>query len=125
MAFQQQQPPPPGATATMYPPSYAAHVGQGSYGPVIAALAVIAVLGIIACVAGRLCSGGRIAGLRGYDFEGWIERKCGSSIGVRVSLPPPPSAEGRSGGGAGSSSAAEAPPEARHSPENQAETAPS
>ncbi|PKA61592.1 hypothetical protein AXF42_Ash018205 [Apostasia shenzhenica] len=82
----QQQPisPPPPEAAGGYPTHYASHRGRGSIGPVIGVLAVIAVLGIIAGLVGRLCSGRRVFGLRQYDVEGWIERKCASCIDGRI-----------------------------------------
>ncbi|KAG1363680.1 hypothetical protein COCNU_11G005070 [Cocos nucifera] len=81
---QQQQSPPPPVYEVVSRSS-----GGGSYGPVIGVIAVIAVLGVIAGIVGRLCSGRRIFGY-GYDFEGWIERKCASCIDGRVELRPPP-----------------------------------
>ncbi|XP_044508862.1 uncharacterized protein LOC123227797 [Mangifera indica] len=71
-----QQPPPMVVTQQ----EYTTHSGHGSFGPVIAVLAVITILGVIAGMIGRLCSGRRVMGRREYDFESWVERKCSSCL---------------------------------------------
>ncbi|XP_028102058.1 uncharacterized protein LOC114301300 [Camellia sinensis] len=87
-SIEPQQPPPP-PPIEVIEQAYTAHSGHGSIGPVIAVLAVITILGAIAVVIGRLCSGRRIMGHGQYDFEGWVEAKCGSCINGRVDPPPP------------------------------------
>lgn len=84
----QQQPPPPPLEVTQQ--AYTSQPGHGSIGPVIGVLAVITILGAIAVMIGRLCSGRRIMGHGQYDFEGWVEAKCGSCIDGRVDPPTPP-----------------------------------
>ncbi|KAF7142888.1 hypothetical protein RHSIM_Rhsim05G0080600 [Rhododendron simsii] len=84
----QQQPPPPPMEVTQQ--AYTSQSGHGSIGPVIGVLAVITILGAIAVMIGRLCSGRRIMGHGQYDFEGWVEAKCGSCIDGRVDPPTPP-----------------------------------
>ncbi|XP_058215273.1 uncharacterized protein LOC131326496 [Rhododendron vialii] len=85
---QQQPPPPPPLEVTQQ--AYTSQSGHGSIGPVIGVLAVITILGAIAVMIGRLCSGRRIMGHGQYDFEGWVEAKCGSCIDGRVDPPTPP-----------------------------------
>lgn len=85
---QQQLPPPPPLEVTQQ--AYTSQSGHGSIGPVIGVLAVITILGAIAVMIGRLCSGRRIMGHGQYDFEGWVEAKCGSCIDGRVDPPTPP-----------------------------------
>lgn len=88
---QQQPPPPPPPPMEVTHQSYnASQSGHGSIGPVIGVLAVITILGAIAVMIGRLCSGRRIMGHGQYDFEGWVEAKCGSCIDGRVDPPPRP-----------------------------------
>ncbi|KAI8554412.1 hypothetical protein RHMOL_Rhmol05G0096900 [Rhododendron molle] len=84
----QQQPPPPPVEVTQQ--AYTSQSGHGSIGPVIGVLAVITILGAIAVMIGRLCSGRRIMDHGQYDFEGWVEAKCGSCIDGRVDPPTPP-----------------------------------
>ncbi|XP_022896783.1 uncharacterized protein LOC111410592 [Olea europaea var. sylvestris] len=60
--------------------AYTAHSGHGSVGPVIGVLAMITVLVALSVMIGRLCSGRRIMGHQGYDFERWVEIKCSSCI---------------------------------------------
>lgn len=83
--YSQQLPAPPFQAV-----AYTAHSGHGSVGPVIGVLAVITILASMAVMIGRLCSGRRIMGRGMYDFEGWVESKCGACIDGRVDPPPPP-----------------------------------
>jgi len=61
--------------------------GRGSYGPVIAMLAVVAVLAAAALAVGRLCFGRRALGQSGgggRDLEAWVERTCGPCVGAAM-----------------------------------------
>ena len=62
--------------------------GRGSYGPVIAMLAVVAVLAAAALAVGRLCFGrralGQPGGGGGRDLEAWVERTCGPCVGAAM-----------------------------------------
>ncbi|XP_057495438.1 uncharacterized protein LOC130780468 [Actinidia eriantha] len=104
------EPPPPPLEVTQQ--AYTTHSGHGSIGPVIGVLAVITILGAIAVMIGRLCSGRRILGHGHYNFEGWVENKCGSCIDGRVDPPPRPPPLPAATERASSSSAVDAPPAA-------------
>ncbi|CAI9770010.1 unnamed protein product [Fraxinus pennsylvanica] len=69
--------------------AYTDRSGHGSVGPVIGVLAVITVLGALSVMIGRLCSGRRIMGHQGYDFERWVEIKCSSCIDGSFNPHPP------------------------------------
>ena len=64
------------ASSPLQPPP----MQKGAVGPVIGVLVVITILGAIAVMIGRLCSGRGIRGHARYDFEKWIDTKCGSCI---------------------------------------------
>lgn len=64
--------------------------GHKSIKQLVGVLAEIIILGAIVVMIGRLCLGRRIMGHGQYDFEGWLEDKCGSNIDGRVEPPPHP-----------------------------------
>lgn len=83
---------------------------RGSYGPVIAMLAVVAVLAAAALAVGRLCFGrraalGQRAAAGGHDLEAWVERTCGPCVGVAM-----PTQDKDDGGGSGAAVAVVAAP---------------
>ncbi|CAL4953336.1 unnamed protein product [Urochloa decumbens] len=108
-AFMPPAPPVPTPPALTVPVAYGYGVGgtaegatgtRGSYGPVVAMLAVVAVLAAAALAVGRLCFGRRALGQPGggHDLEAWVERTCGHCVGAAAK-------EEESGGGAGSGAA--------------------
>ncbi|CAL4972765.1 unnamed protein product [Urochloa decumbens] len=114
-AFMPPAPPAPTPPALTVPVAYGYGIGgtpqgaveRGSYGPVIAMLAVVAVLAAAALAVGRLCFGRRALGGQpggGHDLEAWVERTCGHCVGAAAK-------EEESGGGGGSGAAAPPPPE--------------
>ncbi|KAL2477227.1 uncharacterized protein Fot_46241 [Forsythia ovata] len=106
------QPPPMAVMAQQA--AYTAHSGHGSVGPVIGVLAVITILGALSVMIGRLCSGRRIMGHQGYDFERWVETKCSSCIDGSFNPHPPPRtvAEHRVSSSSGAAAPLETPEEA-------------
>lgn len=88
-----EQPPAPSLPALeMTVEGYTTDSDNGSYGPVIAVLAVIVVLCIGSNMVGRLCSGRQIMGRGGnFDIE-LVETQCSSGVdgGIARTPPPPP-----------------------------------
>ncbi|CAO2195516.1 unnamed protein product [Urochloa humidicola] len=118
-AFMPPAPPAPTPPALTVPVAYGYGVGgvpqvaagRGSYGPVIAMLAVVAVLAAAALAVGRLCFGRRALGQPGggHDLEAWVERTCGHCVGAAAK-------EDESGGGGDAAVAAAATTEAEPPP---------
>ncbi|KAK8454208.1 hypothetical protein SEVIR_5G413825v4 [Setaria viridis] len=86
--------------------------GRGSYGPVIAMLAVVAVLAAAALAVGRLCFGRRALGQAGggHDLEAWVERTCGHCVGAAMLDQVNEEEGGGSGDAAAATAEAEPPP---------------
>uniref|UniRef100_K3XPZ7 Uncharacterized protein n=2 Tax=Setaria italica TaxID=4555 RepID=K3XPZ7_SETIT len=86
--------------------------GRGSYGPVIAMLAVVAVLAAAALAVGRLCFGRRALGQAGggHDLEAWVERTCGHCVGAAMLDQVKEEEGGGSGDAAAATAEAEPPP---------------
>ncbi|KAL6614034.1 hypothetical protein ACP70R_036304 [Stipagrostis hirtigluma subsp. patula] len=114
-------PPAPTPPALMVPVPYSGGSGaeaRGSYGPVIAMLAVVVVLAAAAVAVGRLCFGRRALGhAGGRDLEAWVERTCGPCVGAAVFVTPAPAGQGgvpakeeEGGGSSGTVAAATQPP---------------
>ncbi|RLN22009.1 uncharacterized protein C2845_PM07G30990 [Panicum miliaceum] len=117
-AFMPPAPPPPTPPTLTVPVPVAYGVGgaaasedaagRGSYGPVIAMLAVVAVLAAAALEVGRLCFGRRAlgqAGAGGRDLEARVERTCSPCVGAAMLT------QEKEAGGGGSAAEAEPPPE--------------
>uniref|UniRef100_A0A0E0JS03 Uncharacterized protein n=1 Tax=Oryza punctata TaxID=4537 RepID=A0A0E0JS03_ORYPU len=85
---------------------------RGSYGPVIAMLAVLAVLAAVAVAVGRLCFGRRVLGQAagGHDLEAWVERTCGPCVGATIFSTAGGGGAAKEEGGEASAAPAEPPP---------------